>query len=85
MGVNAEGFPCRYPDAVYGQYSAAGSEAKGDIFYFDYGCVAMWGLTQKEVELPPGLLLGLYILCMSSWHLVLLLARYHVGLPCRAF
>jgi hypothetical protein len=34
---------------VYGQYQAAGAEAKGDIFYFDYGCVAMWGLSQKEV------------------------------------
>eukprot|EP00884_Botryococcus_braunii_P016721 jgi/Botrbrau1/3732/Bobra.0363s0017.2 len=40
----------RYPDVVYGQYHAAGAEAKGDIFYFDYGCVAMWGLTQKEEQ-----------------------------------
>lgn len=22
----------------------------GDIFYFDYGCVAFWGLTQKQEQ-----------------------------------
>lgn len=39
----------RYPDVLYGQYSSATEEASGDIFYFDYGCIAFWGLSIKQV------------------------------------
>ena len=27
-----------------------GDEPMGDILYFDYGCVAFWGLTQKQEQ-----------------------------------
>lgn len=40
----------RYPDVLYGQYSSAHEEPRGDVFYFDYGCVAFWGLTVKQVS-----------------------------------
>lgn len=45
----------KYPDCLYGKY-ASGSEPDGDIFYFDYGCVAFWGLKVKQVGLhsPKG-------------------------------
>lgn len=38
-------------DVLYGQYWAPGlDEPKGDIFYFDYGVVAFWGLSAKEEQ-----------------------------------
>ena len=41
----------KYPDVLYGQYSAPGAEhAAGDIFYFDYGCITFWGLSQKQAR-----------------------------------
>ncbi|KAK9839104.1 hypothetical protein WJX74_009646 [Apatococcus lobatus] len=39
-----------YPDVLYGQFQQPGSEAMGDIFYFDYGCVVFWGLDQKQEQ-----------------------------------
>ena len=39
----------RYPDVLYGQYSSATEEPKGDVFYFDDGCITFWGLTIKQV------------------------------------
>ena len=43
----------KYPDVLYGQYSAPSAEhAAGDIFYFDYGCITFWGLSQKQVRVP---------------------------------
>ena len=27
-----------------------GEEPIGDILYFDYGCIAFWGLTQKQEQ-----------------------------------
>lgn len=33
-----------------GQYTSARGEAKGDIFYFDYGVVAFWGLEKPQVK-----------------------------------
>jgi uncharacterized Rmd1/YagE family protein len=39
-----------YPDVLYGKYSRLGEMPIGDIFYFDYGCVAFWGLTQKQEQ-----------------------------------
>jgi len=39
-----------YPDVLYGRYSELGGMPLGDIFYFDYGCVAFWGLTQKQEQ-----------------------------------
>ena len=35
---------------LYGKYSRLGEMPIGDIFYFDYGCVAFWGLTQKQEQ-----------------------------------
>lgn len=43
----------KYPDVLYGQYVSGVQEATGDVFYFDYGCVAFWGLSQKQVCLYP--------------------------------
>ena len=43
----------RYPDVLYGQYSSAAEQPQGDVFYFDYGCVAFWGLTLKQVCCKP--------------------------------
>ena len=42
----------KYPDVLYGQYSVPGSTEQpcGDIFYFDYGCITFWGLSQKQVR-----------------------------------
>ncbi len=39
-----------YPDVLYGKYSRLGEMPCGDVFYFDYGCVAFWGLTQKQEQ-----------------------------------
>lgn len=39
-----------YPDVLYGKYSRLGEMPIGDVFYFDYGCVAFWGLTQKQEQ-----------------------------------
>ena len=44
----------RYPDVLYGQYSSVTEEPRGDIFYFDYGCIAFWGLTVKQVRGSAG-------------------------------
>ena len=30
-----------------------GEEPMGDILYFDYGCIAFWGLTQKQEQVRP--------------------------------
>ena len=47
----------KYPDCLYGKY-ASDAEPEGDVFYFDYGCVAFWGLKVKQVHpmlaLPDG-------------------------------
>ena len=37
-----------YAEVLYGQYGSLGEESSGDVFYFDYGCVAFWGLTEKQ-------------------------------------
>lgn len=37
-----------YAEVLYGQYGSLGEESVGDVFYFDYGCVAFWGLTEKQ-------------------------------------
>ena len=42
--------PQAYPDVLYGRYSRLGELPQGDVFYFDYGCVAFWGLTQKQEQ-----------------------------------
>ncbi|KAK9814251.1 hypothetical protein WJX72_002986 [[Myrmecia] bisecta] len=39
-----------YPDVLYGQYARHGQDTVGDVFYFDYGCIAFWGLTQKQEQ-----------------------------------
>lgn len=53
--LNTEHWSClnalqAYPDVLYGKYSRLGEMPIGDIFYFDYGCVAFWGLTQKQEQ-----------------------------------
>lgn len=41
----------KYPDVLYGQYTSLESkQPQGDIFYFDYGCVSFWNLTQAQVS-----------------------------------
>ncbi len=50
-----------YPDVLYGRYSRLGELPQGDIFYFDYGCVAFWGLTQKQEQV------GLVDRCMPPF------------------
>jgi hypothetical protein len=37
----------QYPDVLYGQLQEP-TYAHGDIFYFDYGVLAFWGLTELE-------------------------------------
>ena len=39
-----------YAEVLYGQYGNLGEESSGDVFYFDYGCVAFWGLTEKQEQ-----------------------------------
>ena len=39
----------KYADCLYGKYAAPGIEPLGDCFFFDYGCVAFWGLNIKQV------------------------------------
>lgn len=39
-----------YPDVLYGRYSRLGAEPCGDIFFFDYGCIAFWGLTEIQEQ-----------------------------------
>ena len=39
-----------------GQYVGANGEAQGDVFYFDYGVVAFWGLEKLQVSCPTSLL-----------------------------
>lgn len=39
-----------FPDILYGQYSELGQGAFGDVLYFDYGVVVIWGLTKKQEE-----------------------------------
>lgn len=34
-----------------GQYMTPTSETKGDIFYFDYGVVALWGLEKHQARI----------------------------------
>ena len=41
----------KYPDCLYGKYASPGTEPQGDCFFFDYGCVAFWGLNIKQVPL----------------------------------
>lgn len=37
-----------FPDALHGRWSSApGERPRGDVFYFDYGVVVFWGLTQR--------------------------------------
>lgn len=35
---------------LYGRYTEPGGVPLGDIFYFDYGCVVFWGLTQEQEQ-----------------------------------
>ncbi|KAK9822191.1 hypothetical protein WJX81_000989 [Elliptochloris bilobata] len=52
----------KYPDVLYGQYSTPGAEhSSGDIFYFDYGCITFWGLSQKQEQ---DVLRNLVVPCM---------------------
>lgn len=37
----------QYPDVMYGQLQEA-THSHGDIFYFDYGVLVIWGLTELE-------------------------------------
>ena len=37
-----------YSESLYGQYGSLGEEPVGDVFYFDYGVVAFWGLSPKQ-------------------------------------
>jgi len=39
-----------HPDVLYGRYTEPGGVPLGDIFYFDYGCVVFWGLTQEQEQ-----------------------------------
>ena len=50
----------KYPDCLYGKHAPSGAEPAGDCFYFDYGCVAFWGLNIKQVRVAhdPGRQLG---------------------------
>lgn len=51
--LRARGHPFQlhaYPDVLVGRYCDLGGPPIGDIFYFDYGCVAFWGLTQKQEQ-----------------------------------
>ena len=35
-----------------GQYMTPTGEVRGDVFYFDYGVVAIWGLEKVQVTSP---------------------------------
>jgi hypothetical protein len=40
-----------YPDVFYVEYFAASGDAPGgDLFFFDYGVVACWGLDSAQVR-----------------------------------
>lgn len=39
-----------YPDALYGQYSELEHGVVGDVLYFDYGVVVLWGLSKKQEQ-----------------------------------
>jgi uncharacterized Rmd1/YagE family protein len=40
-----------YPDVFYVEYFAASDDAPGgDLFFFDYGVVACWGLDSAQVR-----------------------------------
>lgn len=41
----------QYPDVLYGQIESVkqnGEVGKADVFYFDYGVLVFWGLTEKQ-------------------------------------
>ncbi|PSC74837.1 Sporulation RMD1 [Micractinium conductrix] len=40
----------QYPDVLYGLYESSkdGEVARGEVFYFDYGCLAFWGLSERQ-------------------------------------
>ncbi|KAL4859482.1 Sporulation protein RMD8 [Chlorella vulgaris] len=40
----------QYPDVLYGLYESAkeGEPCRGECFYFDYGAVAFWGLSERQ-------------------------------------
>ena len=39
-----------YPDALYGKYSELEHGVVGDVLYFDYGVVVLWGLSKKQEQ-----------------------------------
>ena len=39
-----------YAEVLYGQYGSLGEESSGDVFYFDYGCGAFWGMSEKQEQ-----------------------------------
>lgn len=40
-----------YPDVLYGHYHLQGTpEAEGEVFYFDYGVVVLWGLSKAAEQ-----------------------------------
>ncbi|DBA97218.1 TPA: hypothetical protein ACH3X1_014968 [Trebouxia sp. C0004] len=39
-----------YPDALYGKYSELEHGIVGDVLYFDYGVVVLWGLSKKQEQ-----------------------------------
>ena len=43
-----------------GQYLTPAGEARGDVFYFDYGVVVFWGLEKHQVSTSP--------VWISHWH-----------------
>ncbi|KAL4430906.1 hypothetical protein ABPG75_006162 [Micractinium tetrahymenae] len=40
----------QYPDVLYGLYESSkdGEYCRGEVFYFDYGCLALWGLSERQ-------------------------------------
>jgi uncharacterized Rmd1/YagE family protein len=50
----------QYPDVLYGMYESSkdGSIVRGEVFYFDYGCLAFWGLSERQEREVLGLLVG---------------------------
>jgi uncharacterized Rmd1/YagE family protein len=49
----------QYPDVLYGLYESTkdGEACRGECFYFDYGAVAFWNLSEaREREVIRGLL-----------------------------
>lgn len=39
-----------YPEVLHQTYCDSFGVTRGDIFYYDYGVVVMWGFSQKDLE-----------------------------------